>query len=55
MKEADRMIRITDDPDYGRSIATLASDLLFEKREYLAPIPLAQMRLNPQLKQNPGW
>ena len=44
-----------DDPDYGRSIATLASDLLFEKREYLAPIPLAQMRLNPQLKQNPGW
>ena len=44
-----------NDPDYGRSIATLASNLLFEKREYLAPIPLAQIRLNPQLTQNPGW
>ena len=44
-----------NDPDYGRSIATLAGNLLFSQRDYLSPIPLVQIRLNPQLKQNPGW
>lgn len=45
----------SSDPDYGRSIATLAGNLLFSQRDYLSPIPLEQIRLNPQLKQNPGW
>ena len=44
-----------DDPDYGRSIATLAGNLLFSQRDYLSPIPRTQMRLNSQLKQNPSW
>ncbi len=43
------------DPDYGRSIANLTANLLYSQRDYLAPIPQDQMRLNPQLKQNPGW
>lgn len=45
----------TTDPDYGRSIATLAGNLHFSQRDYLEPIPLQQIRLNPQLSQNPGW
>lgn len=44
-----------NDPDYGRSIATLAGNLNFSQRDYLQPIPQVQIRLNPQLKQNPGW
>lgn len=44
-----------NDPDYGRSIATLSGNLLFRERDYLAPVPLQQIRLNPNLKQNPGW
>ncbi len=44
-----------NDPDYGRSIATVAGNLHYTQRDYLDPIPLQQMRLNPQLKQNPGW
>lgn len=44
-----------NDPDYGRSIAVLAANLNFSQRDYLAPIPLQQIRLNPALKQNPGW
>ena len=43
------------DPDYGRSIATLSGNLLYSQRDYLAPIPLGQIRLNAALKQNPGW
>jgi len=43
------------DPDYGRSIATLPGNLLYSQRDYLAPIPLVQIRLNAALKQNPGW
>lgn len=43
------------DPDYGRSIATLAGNLLYTQRDYLEPIPLQQIRLNPHLVQNPGW
>ncbi|KAA6300270.1 MAG: RagB/SusD family nutrient uptake outer membrane protein [Candidatus Ordinivivax streblomastigis] len=43
------------DPDYGRSIATLADNLLYAKRDYLSAIPLAQIRLNLALTQNPGW
>lgn len=44
-----------NDPDYGRSIANLAANLLYTQRDYLAPIPLEQIRLNPQLTQNLGW
>ena len=44
-----------NDPDYGRSIANLAENLLFTQRDYLSPIPLLQMRLNEALIQNPGW
>lgn len=43
------------DPDYGRSIATLAGNLHFSQKDYLNPIPLKQIRLNPNLAQNPGW
>jgi hypothetical protein len=43
------------DPDHGRAIATLAGDLLYAQRDYLAPIPLGQIRLNGALTQNPGW
>jgi hypothetical protein len=43
------------DPDYGRSIANLAGNLLYQKKDYLNPLPLTQIRLNPALKQNPGW
>ncbi|MBP9578820.1 MAG: RagB/SusD family nutrient uptake outer membrane protein [Bacteroides graminisolvens] len=42
-------------PDYGRTITTLASDLLYSQRNYLAPVPLTQIRLNKSLIQNPGW
>lgn len=44
-----------NDPDYGRPIASLTGNLLYSQRDYLMPIPLEQIRLNPQLKQNPGW
>lgn len=44
-----------NDPDYGRSIAALKGNLLFIQRDYLTPIPLEQIRLNPSLIQNPGW
>jgi hypothetical protein len=44
-----------NDPDYGRSIATLPGNLLYSQRDYLAPIPLGQMRLYGALTQNPGW
>ncbi len=44
-----------NDPDYGRSIATLAANLHWTQRDYLEAIPLQQIRLNPALTQNPGW
>ena len=44
-----------DDPDYGRSIANDPTTLNFIQRDYLTPLPLDQMRLNTNLKQNPGW
>ncbi len=44
-----------NDPDYGRSVATLEGNLHFSTRDYLSPLPLKQIRLNPELKQNPGW
>ena len=44
-----------NDPDYGRSIAVLSASLLFSQRDYLEAIPLQQIRLNSNLKQNPGW
>lgn len=44
-----------NDPDYGRSIANIAGNMLFGNREYLAPLPLNQLRLNNALKQNPDW
>ena len=43
------------DPDYGRSIAVLAENLHWTQRDYLDAVPLQQIRLNPQLTQNPGW
>ena len=42
----------TDAPQWAH-INTV--NLLFSQRDYLSPIPLVQIRLNPQLKQNPGW
>jgi len=45
----------SNDPDYGRSIAALAGNLLFSQRDYLSPIPVGQIRLNEALTQNPGW
>lgn len=44
-----------NDPDYGRSIATKSGNLLYTTRDYLEPLPKEQIRLNPQLLQNPGW
>ena len=44
-----------NDPDYGRSIANDPTTLNFIQRDYLTPLPLDQMRLNTNLKQNPGW
>ncbi len=43
------------DLDYGRSIATEPGNLLYAQRDYLAPVPLGQIRLNEALTQNPGW
>ena len=54
-KQRKPMMPLTNDPDYGRSIATLAGNLLYTQRDYLDPIPRQQIRLNPQLTQNPGW
>ena len=44
-----------NDPDYGRSIANDPTTLNFIQRDYLTPLPLDRMRLNTNLKQNPGW
>ena len=44
-----------NDPDYGRSIANDPTTLNFIQRDYLTPLPLDQMRLNTNPKQNPGW
>ena len=44
-----------NDPDYGSSIANDPTTLNFIQRDYLTPLPLDQMRLNTNLKQNPGW
>lgn len=41
--------------DHGRTIANLPGNLLYSQRDYLAPIPLTQIRLNESLTQNPGW
>lgn len=49
---------IFEDPssyDHGRTIANLPGNLLYSQRDYLAPIPLTQIRLNKNLAQNPGW
>ena len=45
----------SEDPDYGRSIAVKSENLQFQNRDYLSPLPLKQIRKNPNLKQNPGW
>lgn len=45
----------TGDPDYGRTISNNPADMLYKPYNYLQPIPQEQMRLNPELKQNPGW
>lgn len=44
-----------NDIDYGRAIATIPGNCLFSAKDYLDPLPLEQLRLNPNLKQNPGW
>lgn len=44
-----------DDIDYGRPIATIPGNCLWSQRDYLDPLPLEQIRLNPALTQNPGW
>jgi hypothetical protein len=41
--------------DDGRTVANLPGNLLYSQRDYLAPVPLTQIRLNEALKQNPGW
>lgn len=49
---------VSEDPadiDYGRPIATIPGNCLWSQRDYLDPLPLEQIRLNPALKQNPGW
>lgn len=49
---------VSEDPadiDYGRPIATIPGNCLFSAKDYLDPLPLEQLRLNPNLKQNPGW
>jgi len=49
---------VSEDPsdiDYGRPIATIPGNCLWSQRDYLDPLPLEQIRLNPALTQNPGW
>lgn len=41
--------------DYGRSISALSNNLQFQPKDYLYPLPIGQIRLNGNLKQNPGW
>ncbi len=43
------------DAKTGAIILDPASNRKFSKKNYLAPIPLNQIILNPSLKQNPGW
>lgn len=39
-----------------KNIPAMASGYQFSiQRDYLAPIPIDQMSLNPDIKQNPGW
>lgn len=49
---------VSEDPsniDYGRPIATIPGNCLWSQRDYLDALPLEQIRLNPNLKQNKGW
>ncbi|TKG95575.1 RagB/SusD family nutrient uptake outer membrane protein [Puteibacter caeruleilacunae] len=39
----------------GFAILEPAEDRQFEDKHYLFPLPLRQLKLNPQLEQNPGW
>lgn len=39
----------------GCVIGTMAVDRQFKQKNYLNPIPTDEIRLNPQLTQNPGW
>ena len=39
----------------GFGILDAASARVFEDKNYLFPLPLLQLTLNPQLDQNPGW
>lgn len=43
------------DAQTGSIVLDPASNRKFSKKNYLAPIPLNQIILNPNLKQNPGW
>lgn len=39
----------------GAVIIEQANNRLFSQKNYLQPIPTDQIKLNPELKQNPGW
>lgn len=39
----------------GALIIETANNRIFSKKNYLQPIPTAQIDLNPELKQNPQW
>lgn len=41
--------------DSGRLVPYKNAKKPFEAWEYLNPIPLEELTLNPNLKQNPGW
>lgn len=42
--------------EYFKNVAGLKDGFQFKvKRDYLSPIPIDQMTLNPKIKQNPGW
>lgn len=43
------------DAQTGAIVLDPASNRKFSKKNYLAPIPLNQIILNPNLKQNPSW
>ena len=43
------------DAQTGAIVLDPASNRKFSKKNYLSPIPLNQIILNPNLKQNPGW
>jgi len=39
----------------GFALLEPSSERQFQDKHYLLPLPLRQLKLNPQLEQNPGW